>query len=86
MEAAGQTSFTLGQVFDIWGQPLSTSNIAGHGGPVQAYTASSPGVYMLYNGDLRSLQLQPHQEIVLEVGPSFVGPQLLPRIIFPNGL
>lgn len=86
MEAPGAMPFTLGQLFDIWAQPLSMTNVAGKTGAVRVYTASSPGAYLPYSGDIRALPLQRHQDVLLEVGPSFVDPQSLPLIIFPTGL
>ncbi|MBC5828916.1 MAG: hypothetical protein GIW98_01825 [Candidatus Eremiobacteraeota bacterium] len=86
MEAPGAMSFTLGQLFDIWGQPLSMTNVAGKTGSVQVYTAANPGAYVPYSGDIRALPIQRHEDILLEVGPAFVNPQSLPLIIFPTGL
>ncbi|MBC5828498.1 MAG: hypothetical protein GIW99_12600 [Candidatus Eremiobacteraeota bacterium] len=89
-EAPAPAQFTLGEVFDIWGEPLSSSDIAGFSGQVMAYTATAPtpgynqttGPYVPYTGDLRSLVLASHLEIVLEVGPPFVTPPSLPAVIF----
>ncbi|MDQ2818462.1 MAG: hypothetical protein M3T49_09705 [Candidatus Eremiobacteraeota bacterium] len=89
-EAPAPAQFTLGEVFDIWGEPLSSSNVAGFSGQVIAYTANAPtpgynqttGAYVPYTGDLRSLLLGSHLEIVLEVGPTFVTPPNLPAVIF----
>ena len=36
-EGPAQTNFTLGQVFDIWGEPLSIGNVAGFMGPTLVY-------------------------------------------------
>ena len=46
------TPFTLGQVFDIWGEPLTNGNIAGFMGPTIVYVGTS-----LLSGDPRSIQL-----------------------------
>ncbi len=59
----GQSGFTLGNLFDIWGQPLQNGNVAGIKGPVTAYVNG-----VKYNGDLRAIPLGAHQQIVLEVG------------------
>ncbi|MDQ6826978.1 MAG: hypothetical protein M3Z14_07270 [Candidatus Eremiobacteraeota bacterium] len=90
IEAPAPAQFTLGQYFDIWGQTLSSSNIAGHAGSVQIYTAQptspaslSTGNYTLYAGDPRAIPLLAHEEIVLEVGPPFV--TSLPQIDFSAG-
>ncbi|MBV8491654.1 MAG: hypothetical protein JO199_14100 [Candidatus Eremiobacteraeota bacterium] len=55
--------YTLGMLFDIWGQPLESNNVAGLNGPVTAYVNGTK-----YDGDLRSIPLMSHQQIVLEVG------------------
>lgn len=92
IEGPAQAAFTLGQLFAVWGQPLSSTNVAGNSGSVQAFvaTARTPGwaqqtgPYSPYTGDLQQLPLASHQEIVLEVGPTFVLPPDLPAIIFPT--
>lgn len=65
----GQSGFTLGNVFDIWGQPLSTTDVAGITGPVTAYVNG-----IAYSGDLKAIPLGAHQQIVLEVGKTVPPP------------
>ena len=65
----GQSGFTLGNLFDIWGQPLTTTNLAGIKGPVSAYVNG-----VLYSGDLKAIPLGAHQQIVLEVGKTVPPP------------
>lgn len=72
------TRATLGQFFDIWGQPLGPSRMAGFRGRVRAYVAG-----VLRSGDPRAVPLTAHAEIVLEVGP-YVRPH--PSYRFPPGL
>lgn len=91
IEAPARTTFTLGQLFGVWGRPLSSTNVAGHGGTVKAFIAYAPtpgyskqtGPYRQYTGNLSQLQFASHQEIVLEVGPTFVYPPNIPAIVFP---
>ena len=73
--------FTLGEVFDIWGEPLTTSNIAGFMGPVLVYTAQcAPTVPFncdwptVYTGDPRAIVLTQHEQITLEVGGPYKWP------------
>lgn len=67
MDAASGT-YTLGQFFAIWGQPLSTSNVAGvQGASVTAYV-NSGGKLTQYTGDLASLVLPAHGEVTLVIG------------------
>ncbi len=89
VEAPAVASYTLGQFFDIWGQPLSQTNVAGHTGTVQIYVAGpssagslSTGAFVPYTGDPRAIPAAPHEEVVLEVGPTFVVPPGLSQIIF----
>ncbi len=61
--------FTLGQVFDIWGEPLTNGNIAGFMGPTIVYVGTS-----LFSGDSRTIPLSDHEQITLEVGGPYVFP------------
>lgn len=70
--------YTLGMLFDIWGEPLEPSNVAGLVGPVTAYVNGTK-----YDGDLRAIPLRAHQQIVLEVGTPLVPP---PNYAFPIGV
>jgi len=70
--------YTLGMLFDIWGEPLARTNVAGLQGPVTAYVNGS-----LYLGDLRAIPIAAHQQIVLEIGTPLVAP---PNYAFPPGV
>lgn len=63
VEAPSARGFTLGQFFDIWGQPLNRGNVAGHRGSVAAYVNQQP-----FTGDPRTIPLEDKESIVLEVG------------------
>ncbi|MGH2458796.1 MAG: hypothetical protein ACRDIY_08010 [Chloroflexota bacterium] len=65
IEAPAPQTYTLGQFFDIWGQPLTTDNVAGNRGAVTAYVNQ-----VKVSGDPRSIPLKDHSSIVLEVGTS----------------
>lgn len=75
------TTYTLGQFFAIWGQPLSgtrvASAVATGSAHVRAYVNGR-----LYTGDPRSIPLTQHARITLEVGPPWVSP---PSFTFTNG-
>ncbi len=71
----GGSGYTLGILFDIWGQPLSRNNVAGLKGPVTAFVNG-----VKYDGSLREIALLSHQEITLEVGTPVVPP---PNYAFP---
>ncbi len=70
-------NYTLGNFFDIWGQPLNRTQVGPFKGAVTAFVNGSP-----YSGDLTSIPLRAHQQIVLEVGTPVVPP---PNYIFPFG-
>ena len=70
-------NYTLGNFFDIWGQPLGRNQVGLFKGPVTAFVNGAQ-----YNGDLASIPLRAHQQIVLEVGTPVVRP---PNYIFPLG-
>jgi hypothetical protein len=66
-ESPGQAKFTLGQFFDVWGQPLSLIQA----GPLTAPTGQRLHIFVdgnPFTDDPRSIELQPHQLLVIEVG------------------
>ncbi len=78
IESPVQRTFTLGDFFDLWGQPL---------GPDRAGPAIGP-VVAIYNGQRyeanpRDIPLNAHAQIQLEVGKPLIAPV---KITFPNGL
>lgn len=56
-------TFTLGEYFDIWGEPLTSGNVAGNQGAVTVYVDGAR-----YLGDPRAIVLAAHQQITIEVG------------------
>ena len=77
IESPTQRTYTLGQFFDLWGQPLSATRVGPASGPVTAFVNGSP-----FPGDPRSIPLDAHQVIQLDVG-TVVPPQ---PYHFPSGL
>jgi hypothetical protein len=75
VQAPGGGRYTLGMLFDIWGEPLRSDNVAGFKGPVTVYVNGAK-----YDGDLHAIPLMSHQEITLEVGTPVVPP---PNYTFP---
>jgi hypothetical protein len=68
VEAAAPGTFTLGQLFDIWGQPLEGDNIAGlTGKPIVVYVTDA-GVVTQAEGDWRNIELTSHREVTVQVG------------------
>ncbi len=74
--------FTLGNFFDIWGLPLSGTDLAGHvagaGESVRAWVNGAP-----YTGNPADIVLAPHDEIVLAYGPPWPTPPA--SYTFPKG-
>jgi hypothetical protein len=62
VESPDERAYTLGNFFNIWGQPLNDKNVAGLSGAVQAFVDGKP-----YNGDLRDILLRSHAQITLVV-------------------
>lgn len=61
-------SYTLGQFFAVWGQPLSRSNVAG----AKLKPGESTTVWVdghRYTGDPRTIELTQHLDVVIDVGP-----------------
>ncbi|MGH7649471.1 MAG: hypothetical protein ACREND_15245 [Gemmatimonadaceae bacterium] len=73
IEAPVNRSFTLGDFFDVWIQPLSRTDAAGaelkKGEQMQVWVDGQP-----YAGDPRAIKLGDHTDIVIEVGPPYRKP------------
>ena len=77
-ESPVQRTYTLGNFFDEWGQPLSQDQV----GPAKGHvTAIYNG--QRYRGDPRDIPLTKHAQIQLEVGTPLVAPE---KIVWPSGL
>jgi hypothetical protein len=68
MEADAPTTFTLGQVFAIWGQPLETDNVAGlTGKPISVYTVENATVTQVTT-DWKAIELPSKKLVTIVVG------------------
>ncbi len=78
IESPVHRSYTLGNFFDIWGQPLGPYQVGPARGPVTA-------IYnrQVYRGNPRNIPLEKHAQIQLEVGKPLIAPA---SITFPSGL
>jgi hypothetical protein len=77
-ESPVQRTYTLGDFFDLWGQPLNRRQV----GPAHGHvTALFNG--WVFTGSPRKIPLLAHAQIQLEVGPPILAPE---RIAFPQGL
>jgi hypothetical protein len=78
VESPTQKTYTLGNFFDIWQQPLSSTQVSTALGNVVAYVNGKQ-----YKGDPRSIPLTAHAVIQLDVGSPNVPPK---SFTFPKGL
>jgi hypothetical protein len=78
IEVAPGRERTLGDLFALWGQPLSRTRLVGFRGRVEAYVGGRA-----WGGDPRAIPLRRHAQIVLEVR-GHVPPHA--RYGFPPGL
>jgi len=78
VESPVQRTYTLGNFFDIWGQPLGADQV----GPAKGHVVA---IYngQVFQGNPRDVPLNAHAQIQLEVGKPLIAPQ---TITFPNGL
>lgn len=86
IEASAEQKFTLGQLFAVWGIPLSNSCIASH------CTDAQNSLQIYVNGQLASgnpadITLNPHDEITIIYGTTTQAPKTIPTSYnFPQGL
>jgi hypothetical protein len=78
IESPVTRTYTLGNFFDEWGQPLSTDQVGPATGHVVALYNGQ-----VYRGNPRNIPLTAHAQIQLEVGTPLVAPE---QITFPSGL
>ena len=68
VEADAPGTFTLGQFFQIWGQPLETDNVAGiTGKPISVYSTDQSTVTKVTT-DWKQIELTSHKEITIVIG------------------
>jgi hypothetical protein len=77
-ESPVNRTYTLGEFFDIWGQPLDREQVGPAHGPVTALFNGR-----VFTGNPRQIPLLAHAQIQLEVGRPLVAPE---QITFPQGL
>jgi hypothetical protein len=68
VHATAAGTFTLGQFFSIWGQPLSSTDVAGLVGmPVRVFVTEN-GVATENTGDWSAIELTSRRHITIQVG------------------
>jgi len=79
--------FTLGDFFQVWGQPLSSTQVAtlkvGPDQQLKMYLKEDKGSWQPYTGDPRKIPLKSHELIALEITPPDVNPP--PDFSFQQG-
>jgi|HubBroStandDraft_1064217.scaffolds.fasta_scaffold134536_1 hypothetical protein len=73
IESPNFKTFTLGNFFAVWGQPLTPTNVAG----AQPRKGEAIRVWVdgnRYTGDPRAIALTQHLDVTIEVGPPYVKP------------
>jgi len=69
IEGPAPGTFTLGQLFSIWGQPLEADNVAGlTGKPIVIYSTDQGTVTQVAPADWKSIELTTHKEVTIQVG------------------
>jgi len=69
VEAPVPGTFTLGQFFDIWGEPLTPTNVAGLVGmPIVVYLTESDGTTTIVPDHWQDIELTSHRLITIQVG------------------
>jgi len=73
VESPNFRTFTLGNFFDIWGEPLSAHNVASAkpkpGEHIAVWVAGHPST-----ADPRTIPLTQHLDVTIEVGPPYTKP------------
>ena len=69
MEAPAPQAFTLGNLFAIWGMPLSTTNVAGITNvTLTAIYITENGTVTQFTGDPATIQMTSHRHIAIVLG------------------
>jgi hypothetical protein len=69
VESASPGTFTLGQFFAIWGQPLEATNVAGiTGKPVRVFVTDNNGTVTESTSGWGDIELLSHREITIQIG------------------
>ena len=73
IESPTKRTYTLGNFFDVWGEPLTAKRVGPARGHVTAFLDGKP-----WHGDPRSIPLRAHAQVQLDVGSPAVKAVLMP--------
>jgi hypothetical protein len=71
VESTAAGTFTLGNLFEIWKQPLSNTNVAGITGlPIEIFVTENGTVTKVEEADWANIELKDHREVTIALGTS----------------
>lgn len=79
IESPTQATYTLGQFFAIWGEPITSTQVGPATGTVTAFVNGVP-----YHGDPSQITLAAHEDIQIDVGTPAPAPERIAN--WPAGL
>lgn len=84
VEADGYRFLTLGQFFQVWGQPLTETNVAGFSGqPIRVYVNDGATLQEVQSSDWGNIELTSHRSITIVIGAV---PSEIPSYTWPQGM
>jgi hypothetical protein len=84
VEADSYRLLTLGQFFQVWGEPLTSANIAGlTGETVRVFVNDDTSLVELPESEWAGIELKAHRSITIVVGEA---PATIPTYVWPQGL
>jgi hypothetical protein len=82
VETSTAKTFTLGQFFSVWGEPLSNTNVAGLSGQSVRFFVSDGDSLTEFTQDPNSIELANHRSVYIVIGAV---PATLPKNQWPAG-
>jgi hypothetical protein len=67
-DVAPTQPFTLGQLFAVWGEPLSNTAVAELTDPSIVAYINDNGTVQQWTGNIADIALMPHREITIQIG------------------
>jgi len=84
VEADAYRLLTLGQFFQIWGEPLAADNVAGFTGqPIHVYVNDGTSLQEVQSSDWGNIELTAHRSITVVIGAV---PATIQSYTWPTGL